>query len=123
LAHAAIRAPGSTFIACDFVVNNDCPSAHRFYLIDGEPGPSYPEAKSMLLEAGFVITQELYPDCTGFSSPFLACQLTATRGADGIAVIFSEPGLDANDLGIAEPGKSIVEVRAYPLPDEGRSSY
>jgi len=117
LAHEAIRAPGSTFIACEFVVNSDCPSAHRFYLVNGDPAPAYPEAKAMLLEAGFVVAQELHPDCVAFGDPVLACELIATRGSDGLSVLISFPGVDREELGIAQADASIVELRAYPLPE------
>jgi len=117
LAYAAVRAPGSTFIACEFVVNSDCPSAHRFYLVNGDPAPAYGDAKAMLIEAGFLIADEFNPDCIDSHDPVLACELTATSGSDGLVVLFSDPGVDREELGIADPTSSIVELRAYPLPE------
>ncbi len=72
----------------------DCPAAHRYYYVSGEPADAYPAAKRMLLDAGF----------------------EATRDSDAIDVYVYEPGRDPNELGIARDGFSIVEFRGYHNP-------
>jgi hypothetical protein len=115
LAREAVRGPGSAFIACDFALSPDCPSVHRFYWWAGEPQIAYAAATLMLVDAGFTVTEELVPDCTGFHDDLIACEIYATKGSDNLIVSISEPGVDREELGIAEPGMRVIEVRAYPV--------
>jgi hypothetical protein len=117
LAQQAVRAPGSTYINCDFLVNNDCPSVHRFYVLDGPLNVAFFEAKAMLVHAGFTITDQVRPACDDSSDGIVACWLEGTRNLDRVLAILSLPGVDREEMGIAQPGKSIVELRAYPIPE------
>jgi hypothetical protein len=121
LAKEAVRAPGSTFIACDFLVNPDCPSAHRYFVVAGNPVDAYGSAKRMLQAAGFALTEQYRPNCDGAATGGAACRLVATRNDDAVSINFAAPGQDVEGLAIGQPGKFVVEVRAYPFRKGGAS--
>jgi len=110
LVHTTVREPGAA-VSCETFVNPDCPSVHRFYRVEGMPAAAYQKAKDMLTGAGFTIDEEYHPACDGIPGG-AACRVTGVKEADRVLVYLHDPGEDVDELGIAESGYSVIEVRA-----------
>ncbi len=110
LAHERVREPFGTNPCGPGLL--DCPAAHRYYYITGEPSQAYPPAKALLVDAGFEVADEYVP-CDPPRSSAFSCGLNATKSAIIVTVYVYEPGRDVEKLGIAREGVSIVELRAY----------
>ena len=70
---------------CDTAFSSSCPGAIRSFLVSGDTVGAYAQAKDVVTAAGFAITEELLPDCTGVPSRS-ACSFRASRHGDQIYV-------------------------------------
>jgi hypothetical protein len=98
----------------------DCPAAHHYYYVAGQPVEAYPVARQLAIDAGFEIVSENPAACDPDNEAVGSCRFWSTRAEDALAVYISEPGRDPDGLGIAREGFSIVELRAYQEPPEAR---
>ena len=114
LARTVVNAPGGLE---DCVPGfGPCPSVFRYYLVAGDPIDAYPEAKQMVVAAGFSIDPEYYPQCEGGGMP--ACAFVAVRDSDALTVGLFDPGRDPEALGIAKEGFSLIRI----IADQKRES-
>ena len=111
LAHTDVRTPDSETGCSTFMGN--CPRVSRTYLVPGDPVDIYPVAKRLLTGAAFAIGLDTGPECDTPPSAS-ACAIHGDLGEDTISVSIFNPGEDPTGLGIADEGRSIVLVGAYP---------
>jgi hypothetical protein len=118
LAAEIVREPDSQANNCEFIVNPDCPSVHRYYLVSGMPIEAYAPGRQMLVDARFEIRDEFRPECDGGETGSVACRIEAGRGDDAVTIRVFDPGRDVNELGIARDDRFIVAVMAFPAWQE-----
>ncbi len=110
LVYTTIREPGGER-ECDPSVQPDCASVTRFFLVDGEPVDAFPGAKQMLVDAGFEVEEEVAPACD-LRPKGIACWLRAFLEGDRVTVFLFTPGFEAEGLGLAQAGQSLIMVAA-----------
>ncbi len=111
LAHTTVEAPGAEIDCTPLWGTGGCPSVARIYLVAGKPVAAYPEAKQMLVSAGFTLDLDSGPTCdVPPSGP--ACVLFGVRGSDRVLVSLYNPGEGPSGLGIAANDRVIVSVTA-----------
>lgn len=94
---------------CDPFLSNECPAAIRSFVVAADIDEALVQAKDVVAEAGFAITDESTRCSPSSNSP--ACSLFANRGDDRIAVaVFSSPS--AAGLVVDPPGAVAVVVHA-----------
>jgi hypothetical protein len=117
MAETVVRAPHQE-IACHPGLSNECPAAIRSFFVEADMDGAYLEAKALISDAGFSITDEAAAGCTSGSSTGPPCGFFADRGSDQLYVgIFGSPsaaGLDDGKRGVVA-----VVIRAY---DRAQSS-
>jgi len=96
---------------CDPYFSITCPSAIRSFLVNSDTADAYAQAKDVVSAAGFAITEELLPDCTGAPSGS-ACSFFASRDGDQLTVSVYHSGADAG-LGDGVPGVAAVWITAH----------
>ncbi len=112
LVHTTVREPGGAEWQCDLVINPDCPSVHRFYLTNTPAADAYHAAIAMATDAGFIVKNETRPTCTSKLPWSPQCLFFATKAYNELAVNVFNPGDDPYNLGIADPSRILVELRA-----------
>lgn len=106
LAKSIVRGPNEQE-RCEPFEAIDCPGAIRSYLVNEPADAAYLQAKQLVTSAGFAVTREFTPGCTG-SRP--ACGFEATRGSDQLLVTVYH---SAGDVGLsAEPSVAAVVITA-----------
>src|SRR6478752_4710666 len=83
-----VQAPG-TSLSCPTILPG-CPRVTRYFVASGTPTDVFPQAKQILVTAGFTIRTE-YPDCAAPpQSP--ACSMFSIRDGDALDVNVYNPG-------------------------------
>lgn len=110
LAHTEVLAEDAVR-GCIRLANPNCPSVTRYYLVAPLPADAYQEALELTTSAGFAIEAETRPACDAPPTGPV-CGFVASRDDAQVAVSILRRGVDAANLGIAEPDRSIVLVTA-----------
>jgi hypothetical protein len=111
LARTTVEAPGGEIDCTSLFGTGACPSVARIYLVAGKPVDAYPDAKQMLVSAGFTLDLDSGAKCDQPpSGP--ACVLFGFRGSDRVLVGINNPGEGASGLGIVANDRFVVSVTA-----------
>jgi hypothetical protein len=119
LAHTTVMVPGGPDRRVDpsrprddiDCFEGECPSVTRYYFVSGTPATAYPDARQLLVDAGFDIDQESGPACNvPPSGP--VCGMSGSRGGDYVRVSLYNPGDDINAAFISDPLRTLIEFVA-----------
>ncbi len=102
-----VQAPG-TSMTCAAVLPG-CPRVTRYYVVSGTPTDVFPQAKQLLVTAGFTIGTE-YPDCAA-PPQTPACSMFSTRDGDALDINVYNPGDDPDVVG-APDDRTLVRISA-----------
>jgi hypothetical protein len=96
-----VQRPGSS-MTCATILPG-CPRVTRYYVVSGTPTDVFPQAKQVLVTAGFTIATE-YPCAAPSQTP--ACSMSSTRDGDALDVNVYNPGDDPDVVGA--PGDRVL---------------
>jgi hypothetical protein len=110
LAHTTVEATG-TLGGCMRLMNLNCPSVTRYYLVDGEATATYDALTESLTSAGFEIDQEFGPQCDLPPSGPL-CSVLVSRRDVSVHANVNRPDSGDDGLGFREQDRLIVRLLA-----------
>ena len=108
VAQTTVNAQGASN-GCVELVNGQCPSVTRYFLVAGEPSEALRDANAAVAAQGFGDMEVTHPACDVVSSG-PPCYLTATNGDMAIDVNVYRPGDDVDQLGLSKPNETIVRM-------------
>ncbi len=108
VAQTTVKAQGASD-GCVELINGQCPSVTRYFLVAGEPSEALQAANVAVAAQGFGDVQVTHPACDVESSG-PPCYLTATSGDMEIDVNVYRPGDDVDRLGLSKPDETIVRM-------------